>query len=136
MLALEKHPDRVRGVDALRSRIAQEYRNRALDRMRQNSRPDGPLQPAIGWPWRSACAIGRAKGVRRTTTSAAFREIFDMLRQRPRRAPSIETRAAELARALDDRDRTIDAMTRTRVWRMAQKWWVLKHAVSGFLGRR
>ena len=58
------------------------------------------------------------------------------LREAVARAEQAETRTAELVHALDERDRTIDAMTRTRVWRMAGRWWALKRAVSEFFRRR
>jgi MoaA/NifB/PqqE/SkfB family radical SAM enzyme/flavin-binding protein dodecin len=58
------------------------------------------------------------------------------LREAVARAEQAETRAAELARVLDERDRTIDAMMKSRAWRMARRWGMLKRAVRKFLRRR
>jgi Glycosyl transferase family 2 len=152
MLVLEKHPDRVPDVEALGRRISQEYRDRALARSRtefEEGRP-GPagqyLAVALAVCERmrhGPSADGYDAAVREVFAalggfagSGAWREEFDArLRQAETGAERAGALAEELARTIDDRDRLIDAMVRTRAWRTAQKWWSLKDAVGRLLRR-
>jgi glycosyltransferase involved in cell wall biosynthesis len=143
MRVLDKHSDRMPDVEALRSRIAREYRDRALGRMRQALDTGRPI-PAAEY---LAVALGVRAGGREAGDHdvAAVREIFEALgggahdvplREAAERAQAAEIRIRELAREIDERDRTIEAMTRTRVWRAARAWWDLKRMVGQRLRRR
>jgi len=137
MLVLDKHPDRVSDVEALRSRIAREYRDRALDRMRHALDCRRPI-PAAEY---LAVALAVRAGGREAVDDdvAAVGAIFETLRggetfeaawrEAAGRAEAAEIRIRGLAREIEERDRTIEAMTRTRVWRMARAWWALKRAL-------
>jgi glycosyltransferase involved in cell wall biosynthesis len=138
MLVLDKHPDRVPDVDARRSRIACEYRDRALGRMRHALETGRPILAA------EYLAVALGVRTRRREAGdddvAAVRDIFETLRGGERGEAAwremAEIRIRELAREIDERDRTIEAMTRTRVWRAARAWWALKRALGDRLRRR
>lgn len=128
LLPLEKSPGHGPVVDALRARIAHEYRDRALARMGEelaaghHARAGEYLAVALGVYLRGGPGTDGGD-------AAAVRRIFETLRAED--TVAAETRAADLARALEDRDRAIDAMTRTRTWRIGRAWWRLREAITG-----
>ena len=128
MLALEKYPDRVPDVDALRRRISEDYRDRALGHARKELE-EGRPGPA-GEYLRVMLAV--CESMRHGHGSDALEA---RLREAEARAESARARVEELGRALDGRDRLIDTMLQTRVWRTAQKWWSVKHAAGQLLRR-
>jgi glycosyltransferase involved in cell wall biosynthesis len=123
MLALEKFPDRVPDVEALRRRISEDYRDRTLAHARTE------LEAGRSGP------AGEYLSVMLAVCDRLRDGLEARLREAEARAESAVTRVEELGRTLDGRDRLIDAMLQTRVWRTAQKWWSVKH-VAGQLLRR
>ena len=131
MLVLAKHPERVPDVDALGARVARDYRLRALDRMRQ------ALEAGQAVTAGEYLAVAISTCTRTQVDADALGEILDALGDSPTsRADRAELRARQLAHELDARDRTIDAMRGTRVWRAAQRWWSVKRALGAFLRPR
>jgi glycosyltransferase involved in cell wall biosynthesis len=135
VLALDKHGDRVPDAEAVRRRVVRDYRERALDRMRQ-ALAASDLATAgeyLAVAARVCTRNGRAAGEDLT----ALREIFDGLGGKPggadaaTRLADAEVRIRQLAHEVEDHERLIEAMMRTRAWRAAERWWSLKRALTG-----
>jgi hypothetical protein len=149
---MEKYPDRVPEFHELRRRISEEYRDYSLALARQELE-EGRLALAgeflrltltICERIRQASGTDEHEPIVREFMAAlggpgatgGVRDAFETrLREAEARAQSALAQVEELGRTLDDRDRLIDAMARTRVWRTAQKWWSVKHVASQFLKR-
>lgn len=135
MLALTKYPDRVPGGEAVRARVTRDYRERALDRMRQALAAGDPV--TAGEYLAVAVRVCTRDGDAGGDDLAALRRIFDTLAKAPSddtieaARGDAEVRVRQLAQEVDDRERMIQAMRRTRAWRAAELWWSLKRSVRG-----
>ena len=146
MLAIEKHPDRVPDVEPLRRRISDEYLNRALAQARRDLQDGRHVAASEHLAVALRVCARMHDGGSAGGHEAAVREIFatlldeggpehrrEALGAAATRADQARARTEELLRALDERDKMIAAMVRTRVWRAAQRWWSVKHAAGRLL---
>jgi Glycosyl transferase family 2 len=130
MLALEKFPERIPDGDALRAQVTRDYQDCALRRARDAFVGDDPV--TAGEYLAAALDMGTGSHDRDRTPAdvEAVRKVIDAVREGP------TTRVEELTRAVADRERTIEAMTRSRAWRTAVRWWALNRAVRRMLRLR
>jgi hypothetical protein len=148
MLVIEKYPQRVPDVEALRRQISEEYQGRSLAQARwalEEGRPDVASEYlkvtlAVGWHRgvEGAASISDqliAALAGPVSTSGCREALEAKLGETEAQARAAETRVEELARAVAERDQVIGAMGATLAWRTARRWWWMKDAARRVVGR-
>ena len=142
-LAMDKHPDRVPGLDAWRRRVAESCRDEAMVCARAALAAG---QAGLAGEFVRVALIA-GQGLTADDGAASARRIVGALgvgggagvataaREIPAATPGAPARLDELRRAVDERERVIRAMVGTRVWRAAQTWWSVKQSARGAIER-
>jgi glycosyltransferase involved in cell wall biosynthesis len=148
-LVLDRYRDRVPDVETLRRQVAGEYRDRALAQARRALEEGRPgvaseylkvmlavCRHGSGLDGHGAIADEIVAGLTGPAWAPGWRDALEARAlSGEARAARAEAQAAELARALDERDRVIGAMAATRAWRTARRWWWVKDAARRLFGQ-